>query len=45
VTRGECYGGFNGTNIDYVERTLLGETFPTIWSFDASISCMRVEVN
>lgn len=45
VTRGECFGGFNGTNIDYLERTLLGETFPTGWNFDASISCMRVEVN
>ena len=45
ITRGDCFGGFNGSNIDYSERTLMGETFPTPWNFNASISCMRVEAN
>ncbi len=44
-TRGECAAAFNPPNVDFLERTLLGDSSSPGWTFDARIVCLRVEVN
>jgi len=55
ITNGNCYGFLRkefdsmgvetGRFADYSQHTLMGETFPTVWDFDAEITCARIEVN